>query len=61
MSKKKPGTEHHRYEVITQQDPDNDDVLLPIPQQLLDQLKWKEGDNIHIGVDKDGKLILSKK
>ena len=61
MSKNKPGQEHLRYEVITQKDDNTDDVWLPIPQQLLEQLNWKEGDEITIGLGEDGKFILTKK
>jgi antitoxin component of MazEF toxin-antitoxin module len=49
-----------RWEVISQED-ENGDVLLPIPPILLQQLGWKEGDDIEFGVDKDGKYILKKK
>ena len=40
--KQQPGQEHVRYEVITQEDPDSGDVILPIPLPLLKQLGWKE-------------------
>jgi hypothetical protein len=61
MSKNKAGQEHLRYEVITQKDDSTDDVLLPIPPQLLGQLNWKEGDEITIALGDDGTFILSKK
>jgi hypothetical protein len=55
------GQEKMRYEVITQPNPDNDDdLLLPIPQALLDKMGWKEGDNIEIGLDTEGRYILKK-
>jgi len=55
------GQERMRYEVITQPNPDNDDdLLLPIPQALLDKMGWKEGDNIEIGFDTEGRYILKK-
>ena len=61
MATNNPGQERMRYEVITQPSPDNDDDLyLPIPQALLDQLGWKEGDNIEIGFDEEGRYILKK-
>ncbi len=61
MAKANPGQERMRYEVITQPMPDNDDdLLLPIPQALLDQMGWKEGDNIEIGLDVEGRYILKK-
>jgi len=61
MAKANPGQERMRYEVVTQPMPDNDDdLLLPIPQALLDQMGWKEGDNIEIGLDAEGRYILKK-
>ena len=61
MAKANLGQERMRYEVITQPNPDNDDdLLLPIPQALLDQMGWKEGDNIEVGLDAEGRYILKK-
>jgi hypothetical protein len=61
MARPNPGQERMRYEVITQPNPDNDDeLLLPIPQALLDQMGWKDGDNIEIGLDEEGRYILKK-
>jgi hypothetical protein len=56
----KPGQDNNRYEVITQEDPATGDLLLPIPQILLDQLGWKEGDEIDFDVDENGHYILRK-
>ena len=61
MAKPNPGQEKMRYEVITQPRPDSeDDLLLPIPQALLDRMGWKEGDNIEIGFDEAGRYVLKK-
>jgi hypothetical protein len=60
MSINKPGQDHVRYEVIAQEDPDNGDLLLPIPQTLLDALSWKPGDTIDFAIDEDGRYILKK-
>jgi hypothetical protein len=49
-----------RYEVITQEDPETGDLMVPIPQILLDQLGWKEGDSIDFSVDEKGHNILKK-
>lgn len=49
-----------RYEVITQEDPDTGDLIIPIPIPVLKSLGWKEGDDVEIGVDKDGNLFLKK-
>lgn len=48
-----------RYEVITQED-ENGDVILPIPIPVLKKLGWKEGDDILIDINEDGKLYLKK-
>ncbi len=34
------------YEVIVQEDSDSGDLILPIPQELLNQMGWKEGDQL---------------
>lgn len=60
MAKPNPGLDHVRYEVITQEDSDGDHILLPIPQVLLDQMGWKEGDEIDFGLDENGHYILRK-
>ena len=51
---------HTRYEVITQEDPDSGDLILPIPQPVLDQLNWKEGDTLDISIGEDGLIYLKK-
>lgn len=56
----KPGQDHVRYEVIVQEDPESDDLILPIPPILLDQLGWKEGDDIEFGMDEKGNWFLKK-
>lgn len=49
-----------RYEVITQEDPNSGDLLVPIPQVLLDKLGWKEGDEIDFALDDSGRYVLRK-
>ncbi len=49
-----------RYEVITQEDEITGDLMLPIPQKLLDELGWREGDEIEFAVDNQGRYILKK-
>lgn len=48
------------YEVITQEDPDTGDLILPIPQELLDRLGWKPGDNLEWVQDDKERWILKK-
>lgn len=58
MAKKHPA-DSKRYEVITQED-ENGDLIIPIPQPVLDSLGWKEGDDIEFGLDPKGNIILKK-
>lgn len=50
-----------RYEVITQEDPESGDLILPIPEPVLRDLGWKEGDDVEIEIDSEGKIYLKKK
>lgn len=60
MPDNNPAKENVRYEVITQEDPESGDLILPIPQTLLDQLGWKEGDNLEFSIDELGKIYIKK-
>ncbi len=55
----KPGQDHIRYEVITQESKEGD-LIIPLPLPLLKKLGWQEGDDVEIGIDKDGQLFLKK-
>lgn len=50
-----------RYEVITQEDGETGEVIIPIPLPLFKKMGWKEGDEINIDVDEVGQLRLRKK
>ena len=61
MPKKNPAKQEVRYEVITQEDPETGDLIVPIPQPVLDSLGWKEGDQVELELGKDGKIYVKKK
>jgi len=61
MNKAQPGVNDFIYEVITHEDPETGDLILPIPEPVLNSLGWKEGDAIDIDVDAEGKIFLRKK
>ena len=61
MPKNNPGESDVRYEVITQEDPESGDIIIPIPEPILKKMGWKEGDDVEIGVNKDGSLFLKKR
>lgn len=56
----KPGQGDVRYEVITQEDPDTGDLILPIPEPVLKSLGWKEGDKIKIELGPQGQIYIKK-
>ena len=60
MPKKNPAQSYDRYEVITQEDPETGDMLIPIPPQLLAELGWKEGDDVDFSIDEKGRIIVKK-
>jgi len=60
MSKNKPGQEKTRYEIITQEDSETGDLLIPIPKPLLDQLGWEEGMEVTFSVDDQGKIYMKR-
>lgn len=53
-------TNYVSYEVITQEDPETGDLLLPLPEPLLKELDWKEGDDITFNIDDKGRIVMSK-
>jgi len=50
-----------RYEVITQEDPETGDLIIPLPPELLKQLGWVEGDEVSFDMDDKGRFVLKKK
>jgi len=48
------------YEIITQEDPETGDIIIPIPPMLLKQMGWTEGDTIEFAKDDQGRFVLSK-
>ena len=61
MSKSKAPDTITRYEVITQEDPDTGDLIIPIPPPVLESLGWKEGDEIEFEFGADGKTMYIKR
>jgi len=60
MPKKNPAQSYDSYEVITQEDPETGDMLIPLPPQLLKDLGWKEGDDVDFSIDDKGRIVLKK-
>jgi hypothetical protein len=54
-------TPEFTYEVITQEDPETGELILPIPPELMKQMGWSEGDTLDFDQDDQGRWIISKK
>ena len=39
--------EKKSWEVIIEEDPETGDAILPLPQEMLDEVGWKSGDNLN--------------
>ena len=44
--------EKKSWEVIIEEDPETGDAILPLPQEMLDEVGWKSGDNLK-WIDRD--------
>jgi hypothetical protein len=60
MAKVKAKQDSTSFEVITQEDKETGDILVPIPQELLDRLDWKVGDELDFAIDKTGRIIIKQ-
>lgn len=49
------------YEVITQEDPETGEMILPLPDELLQKLNWKIGDELEWKKDENNSWIIMKK
>lgn len=45
---------------ITLEDAGNNEVAIPFPDEVLEQLNWKLGDELHVVSIKPGELIIAK-
>lgn len=48
-----------KYETRSTKD-ENGDILIPVPKELVEKLKWTQGDTIQFGKDDKGRFILKK-
>jgi hypothetical protein len=52
--------EQPRYEVITHEDPETGDIILPIPLELMNTMGWGEGDQLDFKQDDQGRWVITK-
>lgn len=49
-----------KYTVTVEQDPETQDLIMPLPEGMCDELGWKIGDTLNWDSHIDGSFILSK-
>lgn len=52
--------ENKRFIVYLDEDPETGDLILPIPQEILDAQGWKEGDTLKWIDNEDGTWSLTR-
>jgi len=53
--------ENKRFVVTVEEDPNTGDLILPIPQEILDLQGWQEGDTLKWHDNGDGSWSLTRK
>lgn len=49
-----------KWTVTVEEDPDTGDLLLPFPEDMLEELGWQEGDTLSWNIDENNNIILTK-
>ena len=47
--------------ITLEEDPDSGDLVLPFPEDMLEELGWKEGDTLDFKSNDDGSFSITKK
>jgi hypothetical protein len=50
----------NQWTVTLEEDPETGDLILPLPQELLDLEGWIEGDTLDWTTNEDGSIIIQK-
>ena len=50
-----------KFTVILEEDPETNDLIMPLPDGMCDELGWEIGDSLDWSASPDGSFLLSKK
>ena len=50
-----------KFTVILEEDPETNDLIMPLPDGMCDELGWEIGDSLDWSSSPDGSFLLSKK
>jgi hypothetical protein len=51
----------NKWTIVLDTDPESGDLIMPIPDELMDKMNWQIGDTVIWTDNKDGTWVLSKK
>ena len=51
----------YKYEELFHDDPETGEIILTIPQEILDEKGWTEGTKLKIEIGDQGSLILTER
>jgi hypothetical protein len=60
MSTKRVSSVEESSTLVIQEDPETGEPFIELPQRLLEQLGWKEGDDLHWVEGTDGSWTIKK-
>ena len=46
--------------VTLEEDPKTKEIILPFPEDLIEQMQWKQGDTLEWDVKDNGSIVISK-
>jgi hypothetical protein len=49
-----------KWEITVEEDPETGELILPLPQELLDLQEWKEGDELEWTDNGNGSWTIAK-
>ena len=48
------------WRVTLGEDPETKEIILPFPEDLIEQMQWKDGDTLLWDVKDNGSIVISK-
>lgn len=50
----------NKWTVIVEKDQDSEDLILPIPEELMEKMGWKEGDDLEFDILDNGCFSITR-
>lgn len=60
LKQKDHNMEKQNWTITVEEDPETGEAILPLPQEMLDKVNWKDGDTLEWIDNNDGSWSLVK-